>query len=141
MHAETARSVDLAVRAAQHIWNTGRVDELDVLLTHDYVRHGRIGDTSAEALKKSILLARTAFPDLRTTIEHIVADGDLVATHWRSTGTHSGPFYDLPVTGRPVVVTGMTFSRVADGRIAEEWENWDHTDLFASLGVVNLWEA
>jgi predicted ester cyclase len=87
------------------------------------------------------MLARKAFPDLHTTIERVVASGEMVATHWRSVGTHQGPFYDLPITNRAVEITGMTFSRLAGDRIGEEWESWDHADLIASLGVVNLWEA
>lgn len=131
---------ELVTRTVESVWNTGNVAELDDLLAEDYVRHGRSGDTTRDALKESILLARNAFPDLRTTIERVVHSSDLVATHWRSTGTHLGPFYDLPVTGKAVHITGMTFSRLTGDRIAEEWESWDHVDLFASLGVVNLWE-
>jgi steroid delta-isomerase-like uncharacterized protein len=138
MHSAPNRSANLVARVIQDVWNTGRVHELDRILAAGYVRHGRIRDTSIHALKESILLARSAFPDLQTSIEHIVTEGDLVASHWRSAGTHRGSFYDLPMTGKTVEITGMTFSRLADGQIIEEWENWDHTDLFASLGVVNL---
>jgi len=136
----TADHTAIVVRVIADVWNTGEVSVLDDLLAADYVRHGR-GDTTKEELKSTILASRNAFPDLRTEIRHVVADRDLVATHWQSTGTHRGVFHDLPVTGRRVTITGLTLSRLVDGRIAEEWESWDAADLFASLGVVNLWEA
>ncbi|KWX68316.1 ester cyclase [Mycobacterium sp. NAZ190054] len=135
------RGGEVVARVIEGVWNSGRVDDLDLLLAAGYVRHGRDSSTSADAVKESVLLTRRAFPDLHTTIRHLVCDGDLVATHWRSVGTHRGDFHDLPVTGRTVEITGMTFSRLSGDRIAEEWESWDHRDLFASLGVVNLWEA
>lgn len=131
----------VVTRAIEEVWNTGAVDVLDQLLSADYVRHGRAHDTDRAALKETILLSRNAFPDLHTRIEHIVADGDLVATHWRSVGTHCGAFHDLPITGKTVTVTGHTMSRMVDGRIAEEWESWDGADFFAGLGVVDLWGA
>lgn len=134
-------AAQVVARAVEDVWNTGDVAQLDHLLSDDYVRHGRSGDTSCEALKQSILLARNAFPDIVTTVEHMVHQGDLVATHWRTVGTHLGPFYDLPITGKAVQITGMTFSRLVGNRIVEEWESWDQSDLFASLGVVNLWES
>jgi steroid delta-isomerase-like uncharacterized protein len=128
-------------RALEEIWNTGQVDDLDDLLADAYVRHGNDEDTDKEHIKSTITSSRTAFPDLNTRIQHIVQQGDLVATHWKCTGTHDGPFYDLPVTHKKVVIVGMTFSRIADGKIAEEWESWSGADLFKTLGVVNLWEA
>lgn len=128
-------------RALEEAWNSGEVDILDHVLADDYVRHGRDEHTDKDHIKATITLSRRAFPDLHTEIQHILAHDDIVATHWTSTGTHQGPFYDLPVTGKKVVITGMTFSRIVDGRVAEEWESWSGADLFKDLGVVNLWEA
>lgn len=128
-------------RALETVWNSGEVDALDDLLAGDYVRHGHDEHTDKDHIKSTITLARNAFPDLHTEIQHILQQGDMVATHWKCTGTHLGPFYDLPITRKAVVITGMTFSRIADGRIAEEWESWSGADLFKDLGVVNLWEA
>jgi steroid delta-isomerase-like uncharacterized protein len=133
-------AISLVRRALEEVWNTGAVEALDELLAEDYVRHHRDADTDKNHIKDTIVLSRRAFPDLHTEIRHLVHEGDMVATHWRTTGTHEGPFYDLPVTHRQVVITGMTFSRIADGRIVEEWESWSGTDLFKDLGVVNLWE-
>jgi steroid delta-isomerase-like uncharacterized protein len=128
-------------RALKEVWNTGEVDLLDELLTDDYIRHGRDEHTDKDHIKATIALSRSAFPDLHTEIQHILQQGDMVATHWTSTGTHHGAFYDLPITHKKVVITGMTFSRIIDGRVAEEWESWSGADLFKDLGVVNLWEA
>jgi steroid delta-isomerase-like uncharacterized protein len=134
-------AVTLVRRALEEVWNTGEVDVLDDLLAADYIRHGRDERTDKDHIKSTITLSHNAFPDLHTQIQHIVKEGDMVATHWKCTGTHQGPFYDLPITHKQVVIIGMTFSRIADGRIAEEWESWSGADLFKDLGVVNLWEA
>ncbi|WP_433709458.1 ester cyclase [Nocardia sp. CA-084685] len=122
-------------------WNHGDTTVLETLLAPTYRRHTTRSTADLVALIRSIHSAREAFPDLRTTIEHIAEDGDLVAVHWSSTGTHTGPFHDLPVTGRRITTSGMTFARFVDGQVVEEWVSWDGADLFVSLGVVNLWES
>lgn len=136
-----SQAAEVVRRLLVEAWNTGEVELLDELLAEDYVRHGRTEESGKEQVKSTIAMARTAFPDLHTEVVHQVMEGEVVATHWRCVGTHEGPFYDLPVTHQPVVIQGMTFSRLSDGKVAEEWESWSGADLFASLGVANLWEA
>jgi predicted ester cyclase len=65
---------------------------------------------------------RTAFPDKRTTIEHIVAEGDLVVTHTTTTATHQGEYYGVAPTGRRVSFQEMLICRIAGGLIAESWQ-------------------
>jgi steroid delta-isomerase-like uncharacterized protein len=139
--AHRSPAAKLVHYALVDVWNSGDVDTLDSVLAPDYVRHGRSDDTDAKHIKQTIREAREAFPDMRTVAEHQLVDGDMVATHWRCSGTHEGPFYDLPVTHKKIDIEGMTFSRVHDGQIVEEWESWSKSDLFSSLGVANLWEA
>lgn len=64
----------------------------------------------------------TAMPDRVSTVERQVAEGDLVVTQWSSRGTNTGPLMGRPPTNEPVVVHGITISRIADGLIAEDWE-------------------
>ena len=39
-------------------------------------------------------------------------------------------------TGKQVTVTGITISRIADGKIAEEWTNWDTLGMLTQLGAI-----
>jgi steroid delta-isomerase-like uncharacterized protein len=82
-----------------------------------------------------------AFPDLSASIVEMIAEGDLVVARivWR--GTHLGPFPFGPhgpiaSTGRRFELGNVLISRVADGRIAEEWEAFDIADLWRQLGVI-----
>ena len=71
-------------------------------------------------------------------IEDLVAEGDIVAVRWSATGTHRGDGLGFAATGRHVEFSGMTFVRVADGKLAEGWNNFDQLGMFQQLGVVNL---
>ncbi|WP_423184988.1 ester cyclase [Arthrobacter sp. NyZ413] len=139
--APSKGAAEIVRQVLVNAWNTGDVRLLDEHLATDYVRHGRTEESDKEHIKSTIEMARAAFPDLNTEVVHQVVDGEMVATHWRCVGTHEGPFYDLPITHQQVVIRGMTFSRLSGDKVAEEWESWSGTDLFASLGVANLWEA
>jgi predicted ester cyclase len=61
------------------------------------------------------------YSDLRNTIEAIVAQADRVAYRWTMAGTD-------PRTGEQRSWRGMSMSRLADGKIVEEWYNSDQTD-------------
>ena len=60
-----------------------------------------------------------AFPDYHTEIEDEFTDGDRVVIRWRSRGTHQGEFQGIAPTGRQITVTGITISRIAEGKIAD----------------------
>ena len=79
---------------------------------------------------------RTAFPDLRLTIEAQVSEGDLVVTRWKASGTHQGELFGIAPTGKQATVTGISLTRVSGGKIAEDWTNWDTLGLLQQLGAV-----
>jgi steroid delta-isomerase-like uncharacterized protein len=76
-----------------------------------------------------------AIPDHRLKIVRQIADGDFVATQWITEGTQKADLPGIPATNRPFSVSGITVSRVVDGKIAEEWQNWDFQGLLEQLNV------
>lgn len=70
------------------------------------------------------MLFRKAFPDLRFTVEDLIAEGDRVAVRVSFHGTHQGEFLGISSTGRQVVGTGIEIVRFAGGQIVEEWHKY-----------------
>ena len=64
---------------------------------------------------------RIAFPDKRTEIHQLVAEGDLVVAYSTTRATHTGPYFDLEPTGKQVVIREFSMHRIVEGRIAETW--------------------
>ncbi|POX42399.1 hypothetical protein C3486_05165 [Streptomyces sp. Ru73] len=120
-------------------WGQGDVDALDQLLSPDYRRHSAEGDPQdLSAFKTSVLATRSAFPDLVTTIDDIVVDGDRAAIRWHSNGTHENSLLGVPATQRRVEVGGATFARFEGDTVAEEFVTWDPRALLSALGIIRV---
>ena len=78
----------------------------------------------------------TAFPDLQTTIEDLIAEGDKVAVRQTWRGTHTGSFLGIAPTGKQVTFTSTEFYRVAGGKLAEEWVELDMLGLLQQIGAI-----
>jgi predicted ester cyclase len=79
---------------------------------------------------------RTAFPDLHGTIEDQIAEGDKVVMRMTYRGTHQGELMGIPATGKPVTMTFISINRIAEGKIAEGWVNFDALGMMQQLGVI-----
>ena len=126
----------LARRFVEERWTDP--DALGELLAEDYVGHRAVGTEtlSADEGQRRAREYQTAFPDVRVTIERVVADGDAVAVAWVAEGTHEGGFDGVAATGRRAVWEGIALVRVACGRIAELWSSSDGLGLRRQLGIV-----
>ena len=89
-----------------------------------------------EVLRQRTAALRTAFPDLTLSILKLIGDEDLVAVHATATGTHHGTFHGVPATGRRWHASYTAILRIAEGRIADFWENWDQLAILEQLGAV-----
>jgi steroid delta-isomerase-like uncharacterized protein len=126
-------------RVVEEIFNAGRLEAAEEIVAPDYVGHDPASPeliTGPEGLKRQVDGYRTAFPDVRLTIEDEIAEGDRVVTRWRARGTHEGELFGIPATGKQATVTGVTIDRIVDGRIAESWTNWDTLGLLQQLGAI-----
>ena len=81
-------------------------------------------------------MMRGGFPDIQWTLEEIVAEGDKVAARFTMRGTHKGPFFGVPPTGKSIAVAAMNLYKFADGRIVEEFGQPDLLGLLQQIGAV-----
>lgn len=123
-------------RLLEEAFGKGNLDVYDELCDPGYRSHDPFaGDSDLEEAKDDCRMYRTAFPDLSCTILGCWADGDMVFTQWRMTGTHQHALLGIDATGRRCTVDGMSLSRFRGGRIAEDWVQWDALGLMRQLGA------
>jgi steroid delta-isomerase-like uncharacterized protein len=122
------------------IWNKGRLDAIDELLAEDGIVHG-LGEAGGEvsgpaAFRPFVERLRGAFPDIEVQVEQVVDDGDLIAARWVATMTHMGDHLGMPASGKCVTVTGMSMTRLRDGKLVEGWNNWDILSLMQQVDAI-----
>ncbi len=54
---------------------------------------------------------------------------------WSVHGMHQGDLQGLAPTGKEFAIEGIGIFHFVDGRIAEEWSNWDVLGMLRQLGV------
>ena len=92
------------------------------------------GSEGIGQLRESVDRFRATFPDLHIEVDQLIGEGDLVATRWTATGTHSGPLAGVPATGAAVRWGGTDVYRLSEGRIVEWWRNDDFVWLLRQVG-------
>jgi steroid delta-isomerase-like uncharacterized protein len=118
---------------------TGSMDVIDEHVAPGYVLHDPSEPEplrGPEGLKGQFRKYLTGFPDARITVDDQFAEGDHVATRWTARGTHEGEIAGISATGKEVTVTGLTFSRLENDKLVEEWATWDTLGMLVQLGVV-----
>jgi len=126
----------LVRRAVEEIWNRGEIDVADVLFAADYVNHaGLIPDLlrGPKAIKISLALYRTAFPDLQITVDELTAKRDTVLLRWTA---RRAPLASSTARATQGTLTGIIVSRCAGGQIVESWIHWDQAGVLDQLGLI-----
>jgi len=90
-----------------------------------------------EAFKQANITYNNAFPDFKTSIEMIVAEGNLVAVYGPASGTNTGSFFGAPPTGKHAEWTGVAIYRFNDeGLIDGRWQEFNGLKMFTELGMI-----
>ncbi len=92
--------------------------------------------TGAEVVKEVFARLLRGLPDLHTTIEDLIAEGDKVVSRNTVTGTHLGEYMGLPPTGISITYNEIFICRFAGGRIAETWGVVDVLSEMKQLGAI-----
>jgi predicted ester cyclase len=110
---------------------------IDELFDPTYVDHETMPGIppTREGLKQIFGMWLKAFPDMKISVTHVVAEGDFVVLHHLSTGTNKGEFMGMPATGKAVKYDEMHLVRFANGKVVEHWGVEDSMTMMQQLGL------
>lgn len=114
--------------------NAGALGLLDELVSPDYV--GPRGEKGPAGFRDTIEGLRTGVPDIRFTIDELVAEGDAVAVHWTWRGTQTGVLNGLAASGKSLTNPGIALYHLKDGKIVRGTLQTDRLGLLQQIGVV-----
>ena len=126
-------------RLIDEVWNRRAFDVADELFAPEaiiYENGVALPGSGQAAVKELIGAICVAFPDIRITIDDMIATEDKVVLRWSSLGTHQGVIQGIAPTNRKVAANGIAIYRFADGKVVEEWMNTDQLGILKQLGVV-----
>jgi len=121
------------------VWNNGNYDELDAIFNSDFVRIvNQIPDVKGvDGLKKVMSGFRTAFPDLKITIDNEVYAENSAAVRWAFSGTNTGPG-EMPPTGKSVDIWGLDILHFVNGKISKQILAYDNQSFMEQLGFTMM---
>ena len=113
------------------------------LMATDVGHNTPSGDTRTGSPEEFFLGQRANFPEATVTIDHLMAEGDMVAAYTSWTGTFQGDtavFFgdelDIPEDGLASDWVSAVFFRIECGKIGEVWPVTHRHHQLQHLGVV-----
>ncbi|MDP9368230.1 MAG: ester cyclase [Chloroflexota bacterium] len=128
----------IVCRVWDEVVSRGTLGVADELIAPEFIYHapGTPELHGPDGFAQLIAMYRAAFPDLQATVEDLIAEGDKVVSRYTVRGTHQGELMGIPRTGRRVTEAGIVISRLADGKLVEDWHSPDTLGLLQQLGAI-----
>ncbi len=129
------RNKALTQRFYEEVVNRGDLSLVDELLAPDHVEHELLAGVKPgrEGVKQLFAGLREAFPNLKTSVDDLLADGNKVVARVTMSGTQAREFMGIPATGKSFRITVIDIMKFDDGRITEHWGVSDTGSLIQQL--------
>lgn len=119
------------------IWNRGDMAASSEIFGPNYQGHlPMVTINGPNEFTGLVEVYRVAFPDVHLSVEDSFTIGDRVAVRWVSRGTHLADMMGIPPSHNKIEVTGLSIFRMENGKVAEEWENFDALGMMQTIGGV-----
>jgi steroid delta-isomerase-like uncharacterized protein len=116
---------ELVRRIVEEMFNQGRLEFAPEIFGLEFVDRGHreVADKQdgPDGFAQFVKTVRLALPDIRATIQNMVAEGDYVAMWNTATATHRGELFGMPPSGKRIDMKDFHFFRFSGGKIVEHW--------------------
>jgi steroid delta-isomerase-like uncharacterized protein len=118
----------------EEILNTGKMELLAQVISDEYT--GALDRKGPAAFAENISPVRAAFPDIRWTIEDLIAEDDKVVARWSWTGTNTASFAGFPPSNKTVIHHAISIFQFSGSKIIKAWMQADRLGFFQQIGVI-----
>jgi steroid delta-isomerase-like uncharacterized protein len=130
------RNKEVARSFFEEVLGQGHLDNYAESHAKDFVAHGENHEYTLEEDMAAAKEERKALPDMTVRVNQMLAEQDLVAVYWTSSGTNTQAGMGFPATGKKIKIDGMTLFRFKAGKICEEWSVWDMLSVMRQAGLL-----
>ena len=122
MSSEQAKNKALARRLLEAFVNR-ELDTIEKLLAPDFTDRSLLPGqrSSREGYKRSTVEFHAALSFADFTIEHQIAEGDMVVTKFSARCVHRGEFLGVPPSGEEGTYSSISILRIVRGKVTDEW--------------------
>ena len=86
-----------------------------------------------EGVERFVSKFLVSFPDLKHTVDEMIAEDDRVAVMFAAQGTHRGQWLHFAPSGASIQYTGVTVARIREDKITEHHTWWDKAGLMDQI--------
>lgn len=136
-HAAEHRA--LFSRWFEELWNKKNYAITQELVASEFTAHGAGGQDikqGPDGVAGMVKIWHDAFPDGHMTLDDLITEGDLSTIRMTFRGTHTGEFYGIPASNKPVEVTSIGIDRVINGKITEGWGELNMLGMMMQMGAI-----
>ena len=133
----TEQNKAVALRWSQELWSKGHLAVADEIVAPDYVRHDPGDPFPARGpadVKRIVGMLRSMLPDLRISVDAVIAEGDFVVSRYTATATDTVGYMGMPPTGKTLRTPAIQIFRFSNGKIVESWAARDDLGTLRQLG-------
>jgi predicted ester cyclase len=130
----------IARRVLEEILTQGKFEVADEIYAKDFVNHGLHRNADLEEDQAAARWEKKHLPDLKMTLDLMVAEGDLVTVVGTFRGTNSVGIGSLPATGVRVEGRAITVWRIVNGKICDEWTSFDQLKIARQIVNQLKWQ-
>ena len=126
-------------RLIEEGYNKDNMDVIEELVAQNVINHSAVPERQhgIESFKHVNRWVRAAFSDAHYQIDHMIAEGDMVAVRITASGTNDGEFRGNPPTGKRFSADHVHWHRLADGKLVERWAVRDDLGAAQQLGLLS----
>ena len=133
----TDANVEVVRRWIEECFDRKDLAVVEQIVAPDFVGYapgGQVAFRGSAQVKGFLQWHGSAFHDVQSTIEDVIATGDKVVVRTTSRSRYHGGWRDIPGAGQPVVETGISIYRIAEGTIREVWFEASDLQALEQLG-------
>lgn len=113
-----SQNIQIIELYVNELWNNRNLALADSIIGENFIDPAsNSSDKGPESIKEVVASYRATYPDIRITIDEIVADDYRVAWKWTATGTNES-------SGKRESFSGIIIDRIEDGKIVQRFGAW-----------------
>jgi predicted ester cyclase len=133
--SQTTKNKETIRNLYENILNNGKLDQIGEIISEEYI--GVRGEKGPVGFAQTVESLRIGFPDIKWTIEDLIAENDKVIVRWSWKGTNKGSFRGFPISNKAVDDNAIAIYQFSGQKVIRAWIQSDRLGFLIQIGIVS----